>query len=203
MIGFRALLAAAGRGLSQAVVAVTWNPEDKHSTVILSNGNLDASRTDSTPSWATARSTVGKTTGKSYAEFVDISSAQKNVQLGIAAGNVLLDQFLGLSGAGGNCVSYYHSDGKRHSYLDGVQQSSSSGTTWGIGDVIGIALDLDSNTVEFFKNNVLIHTKDISAAAGTTWYAACNLNSFPVVTARFKAADFTYAPPTGFSPWES
>lgn len=45
----------------------TWNPADKSADITLSLGNLKATQT--TSSWDSVRSTIGKTSGKWYWEY--------------------------------------------------------------------------------------------------------------------------------------
>ena len=94
-------------------------------------------------------------------------------------------------------IVYYAIDG--HKRVDGTD--TSYGASFTIVDVIGVALDLDANTVTFYKNNssqgaislastTLNGTNIIPlnavAVAGTT--AVCNFGQQP----------FVYTPPSGF-----
>jgi hypothetical protein len=113
-------------------------------------------------------------------------------------------------------VSYYGQNGNK--YIN--QTASAYGATFAIGDIIGVALDMDAGDVEFFKNNVSqgsisLSTADVEEAvlffsSGGNSYAPvfqCNFGqdgSFSgTATAQGNTdangqGDFYYAPPSGF-----
>ena len=83
--------------------------------------------------------------------------------------------------------------------------SSSYGASYNTGDVIGVKLDMDNNTVDFAKNNSYQGSLSISTTKGDTE------NNFFVFAmgggqggtnqtfeANFGQSGFTYTPPTGF-----
>ena len=93
----------------------------------------------------------------------------------------------------GNSVFYY-SNGQK--YVDGT--GTSYGATYTTNDVIGVAVDADSGTITFYKNN---------ASQGSITHAVANL--YPCLTdgasgttdtfyANFGQRPFSYTPPSGF-----
>ena len=79
---------------------------------------------------------------------------------------------------------------------------SSYGATYTNGDTIGVALDLDNGTVQFYKNNAGQGTIPLNSIPGVTrWQpqvgsGGTTNNSF--FSVNFGQRGFTYTPPTGF-----
>jgi hypothetical protein len=160
----------------------TLNPLDKHSSVTLSNGNLDASQTGNVV--RNARGTIAfPSTGKWYFEYVPGGVAQGAP--GIAAANVPLD-----SAGSGNLVTYQE-NGQRN--LNGT--GAAYGATYGAGDVIGVAYDADSNSINFYKNNVAQGA--ITPTAGVTYFPFITLYNATCVV-NFGQRPFAYTAPSGF-----
>ena len=175
-------------------MAVTWNPLDVGSAVILSNGNL----TLNSPTGSTngnARANIGISSGKYYWEIHHDSGLYPAI--GIANGNADLSGFGAFSG---NVARIYvNNDGKL--YPGGI----SYGSTYDIGDTIGVALDMDSATgiLKFFKNGISqgVAFSDIKSTLGNIiypfqTYAASNSCT---ITANFGATPFAYPIPDGYT----
>jgi hypothetical protein len=74
------------------------------------------------------------------------------------------------------------------------------GSLWTVGDVIGIALDLETNlTVDFYKNGVGMGVPGISALSGT-YYPAIALYANSALDLRTGAGELQYIP-AGYSAW--
>jgi hypothetical protein len=172
--------------------AVSFNAADTAAGITLSNSNLTAAGTSG---FKSTRSSTGKTTGKWYWE-------EK-----VSAGTVGIIGF-GLIGAatsnfaGSNVSSWgYYTTGARY-YSNTVQETLSTYTT---NDVIGIALDMNSKTGQFYKNNVALGTAftlTVSAGgatigAGVAVYPMASPNG-STIAANFGAVAFAYTPPSGF-----
>ncbi|MDQ8051069.1 SPRY domain-containing protein [Luteibacter sp.] len=196
MSGMAQMLVASGGG--PGVTTVTWDPANKASEVVLSNGNLTATKT-TTDSYGMARSTTSKTTGKHYFEvYVNSGASSPFIQIGVVNASASLTSGVGNTADG---WSYYEDTGQKANN----GSFSSYGALYTTGDVIGVALNLDDGEVSFLKNN---------AAQGVAFtglsgplYAAISvyrqLGPPHQVTGRFKASDFTYTPPAGYSAWEA
>lgn len=178
-------------------MAITWNPDDKGSTITLSNNDLTVSASSSGDD--SVRATISKSSGKWYwEERVDNSNGDQIV--GIGTSSASLDSLCGHDayGYGYHRLGYkYHN----HSY-------TSYGASWtSEGDIIGVALDLDNGKLWFAKNGVWQESGD--PAAGTNEaFSGISGTFFPMAsvhgtgdarTARFIAGDQTYSPPSGFT----
>ena len=77
----------------------------------------------------------------------------------------------------------------------------SYGASWAIDDVMGIALDLDNNQVNFYKNNAAQGV--ISIDDGYSYVMSCGHGQSGVTAtfdANFGQRSFTYTPPTVEAP---
>jgi hypothetical protein len=113
---------------------------------------------------------------------------------------------------GSNSVSFgYRPD-------DGLKYNNNAGAAYGgitatTNDIIGCAIDFTNGKIYWAKNNVWINSGDPAAGTNAAFTTLDNTQGhYPsvstaaanvAVTARFKSADLTYTPPTGFSAWES
>ena len=187
-----------------------WNPSYPPT---ISEGNL---RTYTASNyWATTLGTMGVSSGKWYAEFIVTTGASAAVAavgiLDIGANNAVdSSNFIGYET---NSVSYYGSNGTK--YI--TSTASAYGNTWGLGDIIGVALDLDAGTVKFYKNNTVQNsgTAAASSLSGTFVFGAAVYATTAIVAnfgqdSSFAGAgtkqnnaddngigDFYYAPPSG------
>jgi hypothetical protein len=158
----------------------------------LSNGNLTA-----TTNFRQKRGTIGVNTGKWYWEVLCVSDA--NPGPAYAAGvvdvstNVATNPFSSGSGA----VFYYANNGNK--YINGTQ--TSYGSTYTTNDVIGVALNMDSGTVTFYKNNTSQGSVTLHSATAIYVPLVHSGSSDPnntVYAANFGQRPFAYTPPTGF-----
>jgi hypothetical protein len=155
----------------------TLNPLNVIAGSAPTNGNLDQTGTG-----ARARSTIWFSSGKYYAEFV-------HTAIGSAAREIIVFAPESSTYVG------YRNNGQKN--LNG--SLTSYGASWTTNDVIGIAVDADSNTVEFFKNGAsqgqISHTItglrqiqcSVGGAEGTDTYSV-----------NFGQRPFSYTAPSGF-----
>jgi hypothetical protein len=167
-----------------------WNPLVIIGNSSFSNGNLTA--TNGTTGASTC--TIPVYSGKYYAEFQPLVVGNTGARLiaihAYSAGDSITD-FIA------KCVAYQPNGTKR------INSSNSSyGAAYTTADLIGVALDLDNNTIEFFKNNTSQGVIDttLSQSAGTLWtFGSSQGGSISSsVAANFGQRPFTYTPPTGF-----
>ena len=163
-------------------------------------------------------STVGVSSGKWYSEFyIKANSGIERSLVGVS-GDVgatlsVANNVGSLSGA--RDVGYMGNDGDK--FVSG-SESSYGGSAFSVGDVIGVALDLDNNTVNFAQNNSFKGTiaisstgtfhmgcGDVSGGARATIVANYGQNSSFAgsITAANNADEhgeglFKYSPPSGF-----
>lgn len=179
---------------------VTWNPLDKNAGVTLSNENLTAQT--SATGWKGVRATLSKSSGKWYFELAPVASPGGNYHhVGFAASSSSLSSY---PGGDANGWGYHAVDGKK--WHNG--SSANYGASCGVGDVIGVAIDLDNGKIWWAKNNTWMASGD--PAAGTNQaYSSVAGTLFPMYsmsgaggtkgTGRFSLATCTYSPPSGFS----
>ncbi len=189
--GANALTVVAGTGAGASVglppPSATWNPNDMHSSLVLTNGNL----TIDNPHWAwfSARATIFKSSGKWSWETTIINAAVENIILGISVANSPLDMHLGGDPNGG--AFGYQSNG----YIHNPTAGGAYGTTYTNGDVIRTELDMDNLKLQFFKNNEPQGLINISANA---WFPAISPLVSSAVT-NFGATPFVNQPTAGFN----
>jgi len=203
----------------------TFNSLSKNNagTVTFSEGNLKTAHSG-TNSRYTSYSTIGVSSGKWYTEFKIDVSAQPDVITGVGYDPVIENQnrsggYLGeVTGTWG----YFSSDGNK--YAQGT--ASAYGSTYGTGDIIGIALDLDNNYLYFSKNGTFQNsgvptsgatgTGGISITANNTYFMACCHATTTTRTSTYSAnfgsppysansytdgagyGNFSYAVPSGY-----
>jgi hypothetical protein len=192
----------------------TWNPLDifapnMHGT--LSEGNLKIVDSNN---WITYRATYGVSSGKWYWEIyvldVDYPSGSK---IGICKTNTYSASSGTTPTDTGDSWAYAANGNKQVGDGGG---SSAYGASYTVGDIIGVALDMDAGTIVFYKNNA---TQGTLASSLTGEFApeveeGASGNSFDTVAnfgqdssfAGNKTAqgnggdgeDFFYTPPTGY-----
>lgn len=176
----------------------TYSVFDSGTRRILSNGNLTATHDWDGPSgWETAKSTIGKSSWKWYWEVVGTFSSANSTVLGIvnSTANLISNYFPGLDANGYWYVGYdttiRYNWGTLVSWL----------ATFTTNDVMWFALDMDSWTLKFYKNNVLQYTV---TGLTWTWYAAVSSDSqtpLAVLTANFGATSMVYTAPAWYNQW--
>jgi len=173
----------------------TWNPLGAGTNIVVSNGNLDA--TSNTNAWRQIKGTIGVTSGKWYWECTDTgtNSSTDNQYHGIS--NDLETPATNLGTVSGYC---YGDNGDK--YAAGTN-TGGAGATYTNGDVIGMALDLDSGTktITFYKNGILQFTQTITGSS--PWHPASNCyysQTGPIFTTTFGQKPFKFPPPAGFQP---
>lgn len=143
---------------------------------------------------AFARTTFGASSGKFYAEIMlDVVSSTQS-----AIGIVPLND---TAGAGGlrsvaTNVSYFADGNKRV-----MGTNSAYGSSWVASNIIGIAVDADAESVEFFKNNVsqgVITSTAFFAQGGFLFALSSDDAGSPRGYFNTGQRPFTYTPPTGF-----
>ena len=151
--------------------------DNYHQQSTFSEGNTKITFKGPTSVYAYNTGTFGVANGKWYWETKATSAGNHNVY-GIS-GRYVIAYNKGL-GVNTDEYGYYNYNGNyTNASSDGSYAENSfpgGNVTWTTGDIIGIALDLDSstNTVKFLKNNVLIGTVDIIAPSSGFYYPAWN-----------------------------
>jgi len=138
----------------------TWNPLHPGATLftncVFADGNLEfESNETGYVVYPIAKSTIGVSSGKWYAEFKPLET---NTLIGISDG-ISNENFIG--GSTSNGVAYQNDGQKR------VGNSESSyGDSYTTNDIIGVAMDLDNNRVFFSKNGTFQDSGDPTSSTG-------------------------------------
>lgn len=175
-----------------------WNPTDKGATVTLSGGNLIAKQTGTvgTINGRMVRADISSTAGNSdhwqFETTIDAVAAAGGPGACVGVGVATSAQNLSVEFDGANGIGY-HSDG----WLYGPAGATSTGTTYGVGDVIGV--EKLSTGLKWYKNGTLV-TSQTSIPSGSLFPAAILFNPNDQVTANFGATTFAHAI-SGASAW--
>lgn len=169
---------------------VTWDSTKQSANeAIISDRGLDAI-IKKIPS--TILSTEYKTEGKWYWEIEAVSGT--NFMVGIANQNYDMNEIY----IGSNETSYgYWKEGTIYN-----KSITQYGPKYGAGDIIGIAMDLDNKTLEFYKNGESLGIAFNDLHSGNYYAAVSNGDHADdiEIKARFKSSDFKYTIPKGFLP---
>jgi hypothetical protein len=169
----------------------TFNPVGSSTSMILANGNLDVTTTSTVG--FNAYSTIAVSSGKWYCEAT-INSSTDATAVGVcpATANAASTSFHSLSGG----ISYYYTGQK---IIAGT--TSAYGASYANGNIVGIALDMDTQTVTFYKNGVSQGAITSSMTANLPYYfattdssSATNINQ----SWNFGQRPFTFSAPAGF-----
>ena len=167
----------------------TLNPLSNGTGAIPNNGNLDFSTTAGAT--GTMTTTIPLKSGKWYCETT-ITFGSNNGAIGIRhVDETRANHTLGQA----NFDYAYRGDGQKFN----SNSTTSYGDTYTTNDVIGIKLDLDNGTIEFFKNNSSQGTA-FSSIAGTYVFAIGDNHTSSAFNGsmNFGQRAFTYTPPAGF-----
>ena len=144
--------------------------------------------------------TIGVSSGKYYFEVVFTASSVFDGMVGVASEQ---QQFTlgGYTGAYAYSWGYYYTGEK---YNGG---GSSYGASYGLNDVIGVAIDMDNQALYFSKNGVYQNSGDPTSGSSKTGAAFTNLSGtiFPCLNGyggtqvvNFGARVFNTAAPSGY-----
>ena len=178
----------------------TLNPLDSNIGSNLTNGNLDAAGSSN---WSAghARGTFGLTSGKWYWEVTRIGGSGATAQIGFCNKAFSLTTSYGSLPA--DSWTFAFGNGTEILRPSGGGTGYFSGSAMGVGDIAGIALDMDNKTAVFYKNGTAGATIDLSA---TSTGSTDNIDElFPLVgvynanvALNGGQRPFAYTPPTGY-----
>ena len=153
----------------------TFNPLSKNDagTVTFSNGNLTVAHSGSDSRYA-AYSAIGAANGKWYMEIKIDAMSGTDVIVGVGSNVEEINRLGTYYGTGSDptSVGYFASDGDK--YIDDV--ASSYGNSFAVGDIIGIAMDLDNNKLYFSKNGTFQNSGNPTSGATGTGAIALTAN---------------------------
>lgn len=180
----------------------TWNPLTKSRGNLLDGNLLFYGDGTNTPR---INGTISQSSGKWYYEATVL-----NVGPGTGSGDVHnsigwgLDTVNAIETAPNTSAmdhSFYFMDSGYYKNFSGSNTNTSTGK-WLAGDVIGVAADLDGNTLTFYKNGVQVLSQTIGTTAGTSLCPAhqSNTGTYGRSVANFGQKPFKFPPPAGFQP---
>ena len=165
----------------------TWNPLHSGTTlftnVAFKDGNTTFDNNESgTGVYPVGFSSIGVSQGKWYCEIKFIADVGTALTLGIEEG--LSDTTYG--GIKSTGIAYKCGDGQ----IRKNNSDSSYGNTYTVGDIIGIALDLDNNYIYFSKNGTWQNSGDpTSGATGTGGVSVVAVSSTTTGVYHFSISD--------------
>jgi hypothetical protein len=160
----------------------TWDPL-KFNGLTLSNGNLTANASSGGQEVTATLLPIG---GQWYFEFKWTTGSGLE-QFGVTRQEATIGSTYGV---GVN----YRSDGI--AYIEAAS-TVPYGDTWGVGDIIGCAYDLDTSTITFYKNNVSQGEVNFTPGYAMTPMVRMGDNGHKI-DINFGQRTFAYTPPEGF-----
>lgn len=190
----------------------TLNPNDKSSSLTLSNGNLTATRAGGS-AWSTVRSTIGKSRGKWYIEVTNDAngSTDGDAMWGFMKNDDSLSTYPGNSALGATSMGW-----EANVTPDSAKfQNGSLGAVSGYGRVApgqwaGFAIDFDAGKLWVGNSSGSGYAGGGDPAAGTSptftftpnthlHFAVAGYSGPQAATVNFGASAFSGTVPTGFS----
>jgi hypothetical protein len=170
----------------------TWNPTIAASTGVgtITNGNLQCV----TPTSGASNNygTIGMSSGKWYWEITATArTTDSHMMIGINDNTQSATEFYSQSRG-----YAYRGNGEKWNNGSGVSYGSAAAT----GDIIGVAFDADSGSLELFRNGSSMGVAFTGIAASTYFPAICDTGATVTwtATANFGQRPFAYTTPTGF-----
>jgi len=176
------------------------NPLDMRSNVATQNGNMEVS--NATVGWSGIRGTLGVSSGKWYYE---LTTETASIFAGIATAGV--DIYANAPQDSTSVLDdgalVYCDDGRYLLDQGGSANRQTYGTALANGDILGVAFDLDGNTVQFYKNGSALGSIDISSsplASNTVFPYYISYYSSTSTFFNFGQRPFVHAPGTSGGP---
>ncbi len=136
-----------------------------------------------------------KSSGKYYLEFVTTSTGNGGVEIGFAP-STYDGEF-----ATKNQNDYFFYPYLNQVYIDGFLEVDYAGNS--VGSTIGVAYDIDTNTVEVFIDNVSLDSRSYTPGVAVSPMARGDLAVVEIQSSTTTWSGFTYTPPSGHIAWPS
>lgn len=197
--------------VTDVVESATFDPANKGTNIVLSNGNLTA--INNTTGWASVLSTTSKSTGKHYVEFLlgTVPSGNEDlILIGICSNDQNVNSFITASGNAGFARAKQAGADLGSSGGFSGTQGSLQGYTGVSGDVLSIAIDVNAKKIWVGVNNSYLGDPTAGTSPCLEWtgtltplfFAFSNNGSNPgSVTAHPASASQAFSPPTGYTSW--
>nr|BAR23349.1 hypothetical protein [uncultured Mediterranean phage uvMED] len=166
----------------------TLNPLHKGSSVVLANGNLNATSTSATSG---VGSTIGMLSGKFYCE-VTVNNVGTETKVGVGKEDALTSE----AGSTATTWAYINVGDKMNS-----NSHASYGSSFTTGDVVGIAFDADGGNLYFYKNGVA-QNSGTAAYTGLTsgpYFFHVTVRGSNDLSVNFGQMRFKYPMPSGYA----
>ena len=139
---------------SGGAVSDTWDSSTKASCITLSNSNLTSLESNCGVPWNQVYGSTGVSSGIKEWELTidawDNTSNSFDVMIGVAKQRTQNPN----DGAGIDSYCYILENGKKFTDTPAGFTTSNYGASYGVGDVIKISLNMDTNQLTFYKNGV-------------------------------------------------
>jgi len=172
----------------------TWDPAAKGTNITLSTGNLQIHSSG----LGQVRATIGLTSGKWYYEVLVNGTSSSNQVIGFVAGTFTASHY---TGQDTTSWAYYAQSGSSEggSVMHNGGGGVNSGlTNYTVSNIIGVAINADTGSVQFYKNGVSIGTP-VTSLSGTIYPAEGSGGGDMAGLANFGASSFAYTVPTGYN----
>jgi hypothetical protein len=165
----------------------TLNPLQS-SSFTLSNGNLDGVGTSGDR--GSSVGSIGVSSGTWYWEVT--MTGGDELMVGICNSSAPITDYIGSTANG---WGYFNYNGQKYNNA----AAAAYGASFGVSDVIGVALNMDAGTITFYKNGSS-QGQAYSGLTGTLFPAIGDAGSFavPEASTNFGQRPFAYTAPSGF-----
>jgi len=190
--GHHGLLLGGGGG-----TGVKWDATKKHANVSLSGS--DKTMSVAAGSWYAVIANKGHSVGKRQFELSSTSSPEYALA---GCANALysnLGTYIGASGTIQEAAGAWFLSGRYVYYNNGATVSNNGGIS--PGQVLGVALDFDADTIKFYRNGSLIVTMpaSFSTLGSQLWFPAASAQKGGNVTLRGSSLVYPIA---GYTAWD-
>ena len=190
-----------------------WSASDAAANAMtLSNGGLTVTSNPAGGAWLSARTTIGKTAGKLYIEYLCVAnSSDPHTAFGLASSSFLINSYLGTS-------TYSAGIDPGQTYAVGSAGFTKNYDPPGFAnpvtnDVWALAVDFTAGSIWIAQNNVWVNASNpatgtlpiISFTSATVGALFAGLSTYAangVWTLQPTAAAQKYLPPPGFQAWD-
>lgn len=183
--------------------ASTWDPSLKGANVVLSNSDLDATKSGS--GYQSVYGTQGRSSGRYAFEIITtVQSALSTISMGIAdktntAGVIVT--FLGNNSGPVEVVGYNAHTSNRYykrMTVGNINGGGLSGAVNAVSTVVTVDVDFSANTVTFYQNGSAMTPSSIPITSGKTYFPAASIQSGSAV--RLRTTSLAHLP-SGASAW--
>ena len=142
----------------------TLNPLAGSSERLLSFSNGNTTSTSTSSLWESNPTTIGASQGKWYAEYKYVSTSSGQLMPGV----IDLDTYMNDANRYGGVFNRGYAYDSNNGNKVNNDVSSSYGNSYAVGDIIGVAMDLDNHKIYFSKNGTWQNSGDpTSGSTGT------------------------------------